>query len=197
LEKIFSIENVHKAGAIFNLEKLDWFNWRWKKENFEKETKDLTKMERAEKLLKMCGDTIPKDFTKDKEKLLKALLTVEEKILKNFNETKENISFYFSLPEYNKELLTHEKMRVDFSQAKKSLEASQKTLETLEDWTDEKIKEELLKTVEKLGVKNGQVFWPLRVALSGLMYSPGVFETAWVIGKDETLKRIEKALKKL
>jgi glutamyl-tRNA synthetase len=197
LEEIFSIEKVHKSGAVFNIEKLDWFNWKWKKEEFLKEVKDMPSEKRAEKLLEKCEQLIPEDFKENKEKLLRALLTIEEKILKDPKETKENISFYFKLPDYNKELLTHEKMGVDLNTAKNSLEKSKKDLEKLEDWDNEElIKQTLSKTVEELGVKNGQVFWPLRVALTGLAFSPGVFEAAWTLGKEETLKRILTALNK-
>jgi len=196
LEKVFSIEKVHKSGAIFNLEKLDWFNWRWKKQKFEDETASLSENEKAKKLLEICTEFIPIEFKEDENKLYKALNSVQEKILKDPDQTKENIEFYFSLPNYNKELLTHEKMKVDLEMALNSLKQSKEDLEKLEDWTEENIQETLKNTVETLGVKNGQVFWPLRAALSGLQFSPGVFETAYVLGKQESLSRIDQAILK-
>ena len=54
-----------------------------------------------------------------------------------------------------------------------------------------------MKVIEKLGVKNGQVLWPLRVALSNEEYSPGGFEMARILGKEATLKRLKRALDKL
>lgn len=197
LESVFSLEKVHKAGAVFNIEKLDWFNWRWEKAKFEKETANMSPEQKSEKLLEKCEQYLSEDQKKDKEKLLKALLTVEEKILKDPKETPNNIDFYFNLPKYTKELLTHEKMRVDLNQALLSLKKAQEDLSGLTDWTEESLKQTLLKTVQTLGVKNGQVFWPLRSALTGLEFSPGVFETAWVLGKEETLARIETAINKL
>lgn len=197
LEKVFSLEKVHKAGAVFNIEKLDWFNWRWEKENFAKETANMTPEQKAEKLLEKCEQYLSEDQKKDKEKLLKAVLIVEEKILKDPKETAANIDFYFNLPNYDKELLTHEKMKVDFNQALLSLEKAQKDLQKLDNWTEELLKQTLLETVQKLGVKNGQVLWPLRSALTGVQFSPGVFESAWILGKEETLKRIETAINKL
>ncbi len=194
----FSLEKVHKAGAIFNLEKLDWFNWRWQKENFLQEVKNMNLEERGEKLFQRCKQYLDEEIKKDKTKLLNALLTVEEKILKDPKETLSNINFYYTLPKYKKELLTHEKMKVDFSMALSSLKESRKDLLQLEDWaTQESLKQTLIKTVERLGVKNGQIFWPLRAALTGLEFSPGVFETAWVLKKEETLKRIDLAIKLL
>ncbi len=196
LEEIFDMENVHKSGAVFNIEKLDWFNWKWRKKLIEKETSGDPE-KKAEYLYNLADEHIQTEFKKDKEFLNKALLSVEEKILKDPKQTSDYIYFYFSLPDYDKALLTHEKMKVDLGQAKKSLKAAQEDLEALDDWTEEELKQTLLKTVEKLGVKNGQVFWPLRAALTGLDFSPGVFEVANTLGKDETLNRINKAINKL
>jgi len=226
LEEIFSMENVHKAGAVFNLEKLDWFNWRWQKELFTAEIETMAKTidpkvnieknpkkdniyifsdpekqqefakEKSKKLYEKCKNFLPNTYLEAEEKLLKALLTVEEKILKDPKTTTESIGFYFSLPEYSKELLTHEKMGVNLERARASLQETEKTLRDLATWKEDKIKDALLETIEKLQVKNGQLLWPLRAALTGLSFSPGAFEVAHVLGKEETLKRIEIALKK-
>ncbi|MFC1616069.1 glutamate--tRNA ligase [Patescibacteria group bacterium] len=228
LEKLFSIDKVQKSGAIFNLEKLDWYNWRWQKQmHFQKIEKIAKKIdenveiteprsgqfrfkfkneELSEKFTENRGDVLyeickehfefPPEYLKDMNYLYKVLVTIEEKILKNPNETLDNISFYYDLPKYDKDLLTHEKMSVDLRQALESLKESQKELEKVKDWTEENIQNSLLNTVSRLNVKNGQVFWPLRAALSGLQFSPGVFEIAWSLGKKESLNRIEIAIKK-
>ncbi|MBI2634499.1 glutamate--tRNA ligase [Candidatus Peregrinibacteria bacterium] len=223
LEKIFTLEKVHKAGAIFNIEKLDWFNWRWQKqkhtETLEKlakeidpevkieetrpgqfkyifdtqENEDIFLAKRGKILLEICNKHLDKKSIKDEKQLLKALVTVEEKILRSPKEIKENIEFYFELPHYEKDLLTHEKLGVDYKVAKESVKAATEDLEKLDKWTPASLEKALQKTVEKLHVQNGQVFWPARAALSGLKFSPGVFELAWVLGKKETLKRLKKA----
>ena len=227
LEESFSIEKVQKSGAVFNTEKLDWFNWRWQKQIFNNELAEIAKEidsnveinplkkgqydykfsseenentfinRRGEKLLEMSKNYIPEDFQEDKEKLYKALITIEEKILRNPQETKDHLAFYYSLPNYENTLLTHEKMKVDLKQAKSSLDKCLEDLENLEEWNLNKLKNTLLETVQKLEVKNGQVFWPLRSALSGQQFSPGVFELAWVLGKEETLERTKTAIKKI
>lgn len=244
LEEKFSIEKVHKSGAVFNLEKLDWFNWRWQKHKFTQELaksakeldpnveiieqKDKTIFNftnpqaqaefaqiRGEKLYKICNNYLPGEYklegtrqgreaslrasqvSEAKPILLKALITIEEKILKNPKETAEHIGFYFQMPEYSKELLTHEKMGVDLNQAKESLKVAKEALEKIERWDEKEIQNTLSREIENLGIKNGQLLWPIRAALSGLQFSPGVFEIADVLGKDETLKRIDQALNKL
>jgi len=226
LEEVFSIEHVHKAGAVFNIEKLDWYNWKWQKDFFnkkvfalakeidEKVEIDLTRkdqpkfvftsedkeekfaQEKGKILLEICKKYLDEKYLSDKN-IFKMLVTVEEKILRDAKETSSQIDFYFSLPNYSKELLTHEKMGVDFSWAKKSLEESIKDLENLDNWKFSEIKNVLTKIVERLACKNGQVFWPLRAALSGLEFSPGVFEVMYTLGKTESLKRLKKGLEKL
>ncbi len=198
LEEKFSLDKVHKSGAVFNLEKLDWFNWQWRKRIFDEEVGD-NPQKIAEKLYEIANEYIPEGHKQDDEKLKKALLTVQEKILQNPKEIAAHISFYFEYPHYEKDLLTHEKMKVDLEMAKNSLTSAQEDLEKLpeENWNEEEIKTTLMETVQRIEVKNGQVFWPLRAALTGLQFSPGVFEVAYVLGKEETLKRINIALSKI
>ena len=89
-------------------------------------------------------------------------------------------------------------MKVDFETAKTALTKIQEKLTDFDEFeNEEKIKEVLLKVVEELGFKNGQVFWPLRSALTGQQFSPGVFEVAHVLGKEKSLKRIQISLDKL
>ena len=223
LEEVFSLEKVHKAGAVFDLEKLDWFNWRWQKQNHLDRLEEIAKeidlkveitekrrgqfsyiftnpdheaafaQKRGEIIKEMCVDHLDEAFKEDQELLLKTLVTIEEKILKDPKEVNEHLHFYFKLPDYPKELLTHEKMRVDLSQAMESIGSSIKELEGLEDWRLETLQQILIATVNKLEIKNGQLLWPLRAALSGSQFSPGVFELAWALGKEETLNRLNQA----
>ena len=88
-------------------------------------------------------------------------------------------------------------MQVDLVQAKSSLIASIETLEAISDWRLEVITEALLTKVTTLGIKNGQLLWPLRAALSGQQFSPGAFELAWVLGKDQSIERINLAINKI
>jgi len=227
LEEIFTLEKVHKAGAIFNLEKLDWFNWRWQKQkhvdalelialeidskveikesrkgqfqyNFStQEKKDIFLEKRGEVLFELCEKDIDEKYKKDKEKLIKTLVTLEEKILKNSKETNEHLECFYNLADYNKELLTHEKMRVDLEQAEKSLKAGLECLEKIEDWNLDNLQEKLIEKVQELEIKNGQLLWPIRAALSGQQFSPGVFELAWALEKTESLNRINIAINKI
>lgn len=194
----FSLEKVHKAGAIFDIEKLQWFNFQWQKKVFEKKLAEIGTEKRGDLLLDLCQKFIPEKWLTNKELLLKALTTIEEKILRAPQETTQHLSFFFEPKDFPLELILNEKMKVDAAIAKKSLEESLKSLENFNDFNNQdKIKENLIALVEKLGVKNGQLLWPLRVALSGEQFSPGVFEIMWVLGKEESLTRVKKALAKV
>lgn len=218
LEKEFDIERVQKAGAIFNLEKLDWYNWLWQQRKFYEElkkeipnlnlepTKNGYQFEFAnhkereifvEKLFSLCKEYLPEEWEKNEhKKIQRALYTVKDKILRDPKSAKEHMNFFFNDIEYSKELLTHEKMKVDFATAEQAITQSMEDLEKLNEWEDEKITETLLGAIKKLGLKNGQVLWPFRAALTGQEFSPGAFECAYVLGKQETLKRLEQALEK-
>ncbi|PKL37089.1 glutamate--tRNA ligase [Candidatus Peregrinibacteria bacterium HGW-Peregrinibacteria-1] len=226
LEEAFTLEKVHKSGAIFNLEKLDWFNWKWKKENHHKKLLEIAKQidpnvtissprkeqhiftfqdpqlensfnqMRGNEILKHCEGFLSPKHKDNSDKLTNALITVEEKILRSPNEVTDYIDFYFTLPQYPKELLTHEKMGVDSNQALDSLKACLEALENCP-WTLEEITKALMNKIQEINVKNGQLLWPLRSALSGLQFSPGAFEIAFVLGKEETINRIQQAITKL
>lgn len=214
----FSLEKVQKAGAIFNLEKLDWYNWIWQQRKFGEELKKeipslslkptkngyqfefTDKQERelfCEKLLALSEEHIPETWKREEhKKLLKALYAIKDKILREPKNTAENMKFFFEDISCEKNLILNEKMNIDETIAKKSLEQIQKDLGELNEWEEEKITETLMNTIKNLQLKNGQVLWPLRAALTGQQFSPGAFECALVLGKKETLKRIELALKK-
>jgi len=221
----FKLDKVHKAGAIFDIDKFDWFNWQWKRrlflEDLSTEAKkldpevDIVKEKKghlsfnfkdqknnttflaykSDKLFDLCQNSIPDEWQSDKGYLHKCLLTLEEKILKEPENIKQYLKFYFTDPDYKKDLVLNEKMKVDEDVAKKALENSKKALEQLQNFDDQKaITQTLLKVVEDLGLKNGQVLWPLRAVLTGEQFSPGVFEVAWALGKEESMKRIEKGI---
>ncbi|MEZ4087544.1 MAG: glutamate--tRNA ligase [Candidatus Gracilibacteria bacterium] len=218
----FDLEQVHKSGAIFDTEKLDWFNYRWGKEihnqamakvakevdadvkiemnqrkeqvytfsSSEKEAEFQNK--RGEALLEKCKDQIDDSWMEQKELLLRALVTLEDKIIKNPHETHDNLKCFFTFKQAEKELIMNEKMKVDEATAKQALEESHKALSGFEDWqTMGALQQFMLNLIQEIGLKNGQVLWPLRAVLSGEQFSPGAFEMLWALGKDESLNRIK------
>ena len=149
---------------------------------------------KAEEILALCREHIPQEWQNEEHYLRRCILTIDEKILQDPRTAKEFLEFYFTEKSYEKELLTHEKMKVDPGLAKKALTSAKEVLEKLDDFSETKLKEKLLELIERLQVENGQVLWPLRAALTGEQFSPGAFEVASALGKEKSIQRIEKAL---
>jgi len=223
----FSLEGVNKSGAVFNREKLDWFNFQWQKkllhEDLQKIAKNLdAKVEIAaigeddfnytcsdksteEKFIHQRGQLlyeIAKNYLQDFKpegvgKFMRALLVNEEKILKDKWHAKEHLNYFFSPKPLNKNLLLNEKMGVlDHESAKRSIEIGVHTIKAVEDFSSqEAIKSAFLKTIAESGLKNGQVLWPIRAALTSEQFSVGAFEAVWVLGKSKSLERLEQVLK--
>lgn len=187
LLKEFSLERVHKAGAIFNIEKLNWYNAYY--------LKQLP----LEKLTELCipylTDLPSHQEWSDKSKL-KKIIALEQERLQTLSEIGEHIAFFFELPEYDKLLLKWKEM--SDKEIKKSLEAAQEIIANIPDneFSKANLQEKL---IAKAGEHNnkGELLWPLRVALSGQKNSPPPFDIAEIMGKEESLKRIEKAIAKL
>lgn len=108
------------------------------------------------------------------------------------------VDFIDALPEYDIALYTHKKMKTNPENSLESLKEVLPVLEGVEDWTEENIHDALFDLIGKLGVKNGIVLWPLRVAVSGKAFTPGGgVEISYLIGKEDTLARIRKGIEKL
>jgi glutamyl-tRNA synthetase len=183
LVKEFKIEKVHKAGAVFDLERLDYCNSHY--------IKQLTAEDLAEKIKPFL------DFeVSDEAKLIAAVKLIQAR-LKNLAEAPAQLKFFFTEIDYAVDLFPHEKMQVGLGEAKNALVAASAALADLEDWSEAAIQAALMEKVTQLGIKNGQLLWPIRVALTGEKFSPGVWEVAVVLGKTETLKRLQQGIDKL
>jgi glutamyl-tRNA synthetase len=184
----FDLAHVHKAGAIFDLKKLDWLNAQY--------IKKLSVDELYEKSQKYFAQ---KDFfqnandEKKSEEYLKKVLAIEQERLVNFSGVGEANKFFFEDIKYDKELLRWKNSTDE--DLKNNLEKAKNILENISDadWTKENLEKNLL---EAAGEKKGELLWPLRAALTGEQKSPSPFEVAWVLGKAETFSRIKKALDK-
>jgi glutamyl-tRNA synthetase len=186
LKNIFSISGLGSSPAIFDLEKLDFFNAYYLRQKPEKELIELAQSYLIEAGLPIEG-----------EKLERAFLIARDR-LKKLSDTAEAIGFFFHKPEAEKDLIVWKNNTLET--AKNNLREVLAFISTIDEnsWIKENLEEEVLAWVkrEKEG-RNGDYLWPLRTALSGLKNSPNPFEIAWVIGKEESLKRIEDVLHKL
>ena len=115
-----------------------------------------------------------------------------------FTEIPEQVDFIDELPEYDTSMYCHKKMKTNEENSLESLKEILPVLEGLDNWTQEGIHDALFALIEKMGVKNGIVLWPLRVAVSGKSFTPGGgIELCLILGKEESLARIKKGIEKL
>ncbi len=183
--QIFHLERVSHHPAIFDKTKLDYLNGHYIRQM---KLGDLA--ERIEEWAKYAGKKVPQ---KD-EHLLNILATIQER-LKRLDEFPELTKFYFAEPIYKADLLVFKKS--DKERTKKGLAMALKSLKTLKAWSRDEIQEALEAVVKANSLGNGDVFWPVRAAATGLEASPPPVDVLLVLGKDESLKRIDQALKLL
>ncbi|HBD71726.1 MAG TPA: hypothetical protein DC019_04755 [Ruminococcus sp.] len=108
------------------------------------------------------------------------------------------MDFIDALPDYDVELYRHKKMKTTPETAKEALTEILPVLEGISDWTVDSIHAAVFARIGELGVKNGWMLWPLRTALSGKPFTPGGgIELCAILGKDETLKRVQDGINRL
>ena len=181
----FSLDRVHKGGAVFDMKKLDWINNQYIK------NMDIDELSnRAYPFFKNTEQLEEKDYD-----FFKAAFSLVREKLTKLSEAEEQMELFYKTPVVSKELMIKEKMKVDEQVAQQAVNLSLEALTNLEDWNVDTIKEKLVEVIQSQGWKNGQLLWPIRTTLSGLEASPGPFHIAEVIGKEETIKRLENAQK--
>ncbi len=185
LEKEFCIENISKSPAVFDYQKLQWFNAEYLRAMSDEEFTEVAKPYYDS----VFGDT-PYDGAK-----LTAILKARTVQL---TDIPEMIKFFKELPDYDKELFVNKKSKTNLENSPAILQTVISRLEALSDWNAEAIKELLINLATELELKNGTVMWPARIAASGQTVTPGgAVEILDILGKDETLRRLNIGLSKL
>ena len=202
LEKEFKIEDMGTSPAIFDIEKLDYFNGYYIRQKPLDELVELCKPY-LEKHLKKIAST-GRAFVKIAANGLgiteytKKIITLEQERLKKLSEIGELTEFFFiDKLEYNTDLLVWKKM--DEKDVKNNLQAVYEQLDKIpkENWTNDSVEDALISYIQAKQGKVGNYLWPMRAALTGRKASPGPFDVAEVLGKEESLNRINTAIKKL
>lgn len=206
LEKEFSIEKVQKAGAVFNIQRLDFLNGFYIRE------KSIDKLaELCKPYLKEAGLLVAGQVSESK---LEKIVEVSKTRMKKVSDIVELSDFFFKDKlSFEKDLLKwprHERgpavagNEMGEGDIKNSLQVSEKILSEIKTWELSEIEKELLAGVDKLNTEKnypeknkGYLLWPLRVALSGKEFSPSPFEIADILGQEKTIKKIQHAIKLL
>jgi len=176
----FSIESVNKAGAIFDIEKLNWLNGSY--------VRALPPEELQKRLQPYLPDADP-DY-------LRRIIPLIQERLKRLDEAPALTEFFFRDElEYDSALLVAKKHTAEESRA--ALSRVLDRLSTIEEFGIESLENGLRGLVEELGWKTGHLFMAIRVAVTGSTATPPLFETMSVLGKERCLTRMRRAIEKL
>ena len=185
LVEAFSVDRLSKSPGIFDVDKLTWFNAEY--------IRKLT----PEKYLELATPWFDKALEGkgiDYKRLAELMQTRTEV----FNRVPDMVRFLGELPEYGADMFTNKKAKTNPEVAKAALLMLRPVIEGIEDWTETAIHDVLMAKIAEAGMKNATALWPLRIAISGQMSTPGgAIEIAWLLGKDECLRRIDLGLEKL
>ncbi|HSA32786.1 MAG TPA: glutamate--tRNA ligase [bacterium] len=187
LIEAFSIEGISRSPAIFDPVKLAWLNGEY--------LRALTPEEFTAKATPFIRKTVKREDVP-----LPAIAAVLHQRTEKLSDIPPQLDFIDALPAYSKELFLHKKSKTTFENSLASLRAARDALAAIpaEQWDHATIHAALMGLVEKLGVKNAIVLWPVRVALSGKEFTPGGgIEIAHILGKDEALRRLDAGMEKL
>ena len=187
LVKEFDIHGLSKSPAIFDPLKLRAINGEY--------IRKLT----PEEFLSHAEPYIRQSVKRTDVNLLEIakLLQARTEVL---TEIPEQVDFFDEMPDYDLSLYVNKKMKTDETVSLESLKAVKPVLEAIEDadWNVNSIHDAAFKLIEQLGVKNGVILFPLRVAISGKQFTPGgAFEIAAIIDKKDTLSRLDRSIEKL
>lgn len=189
LVKSFSLKNINKAGAVFNLEKLDWLNAHYLKQMA------------PEAFFAAAFPYLLQKYPEAKNKSvaeINNILALEKERVVKLSDVGAETNFFFETPNnYPAELLIWKNNTNE--NIKNILEKLNSLLShwPAESWHKNTLETELKKWIETEGLTNGDVLWPLRVALSGKQKSPPPFDCLVILGREESLKRIQNAISKI
>ena len=174
----FDVEGISKSPSIFDEAKMRWLNGEY--------VKNMS----VEQFVQVAKPFFDKSKVKDKYdyRALAKLLIPRVEVL---GEIPEKVDFLEEFGEYDTEMFEHKKMKITKEIALNNLLAIEEELKDFQEWTDEPLKQKVMALAEKLGCKSGQMFLPLRLALTAAQTTPGgATEMAELLGKSESMRRL-------
>ena len=185
LAKAFDLAGMSKSPAIFDIEKLTHFNAIY--------LRAMTPEAFADAARPYIRQAVQREDISAAD--VAALLQAR---CEKLTDIPEKVDFFQALPEYDAELFTNKKSKTNPEVSKRMLEAAIPMLRQLPDWTQDAIHDGLVDLAAKLEVKNATLMWPVRIAAAGKAVTPGgAVEICRILGREETLKRLELGLEKL
>lgn len=177
----FDYHKISKSPAVFDYGKLRWMNGEY-----------LKKMD-PDAFFEMALPYIKAVITKPLD--LKHIAGMVQSRIELFSDIKDHIDFFESLPEYDTAMYEHKKMKTTKESSLEALKKIRPLLEDTKDWSNDALYELLKGFAEENGMKNGQILWPLRTAVSGKQMTPGgATELMEILGRQESLERIDRGI---
>ena len=185
LKAVFTIDGVSKSPAVFDFEKLLWFNGEY--------IHKLSDEDFLSKVTPFINLDIPENINQPK------MFSLLKTRISKLSEINEKMAFFLSLPEYERELFLNKKNKIsDFDTPRAVLTEALEVLEGLSSFDNDTLFAVLSPLAEKLNLKLGALMWCIRIAVSGMAATPGgATEIMEVIGKRESIERIKAALARL
>lgn len=185
LIEAFSLEGLSKSPAIFDVNKLTWMNAEYIRRL---EPNEFNRY--AQPWYEKAGiDAMNKE----------TLCRILQPRVEFFAQLPEMVDFLVKLDEeYDVAMFTNKKSKTNPEVSLGVLNMAIDALNVLETWEEAAIHDTLIGLAEKNGLKNGTMLWPVRIALAGKQVTPGgAIEIAYLLGKDESLRRLELGRKKV
>ena len=184
LVEAFDYHNISKSPAVLDMTKLKWMNGEYIKAMDDEKFYEMA----LPYIREVVGDKMD---AKKIEAMVKTRIEV-------FPDIADLIDFFEEVPEYDASMYTHKKMKTNEETSLALLQEVKPLLAAQEDFSNDALFEMLSAFGKEKGYKTGYIMWPIRTALSGKQMTPaGATEILEVLGKEESLARIDKAIEKL
>ena len=185
LVEAFDIAGISKSPAIFDIEKLTYFNATYLRALAPEKFAEVAEPYIRQGVKNPAIDTA-------------AIAGLLQARCEKLTDIPEKVDFFDTLPEYDVEFFTNKKSKTNSEVSLEMLKQAIPALESIENWTNEAVHDTLISLAEKLGVKNATLMWPVRIAAAGKMVTPGgAVEICYILGKEETLRRLRLGQAKL
>lgn len=182
LEKAFDISGISKSPAVFDYDKLSWFNGEY--------IKAMT----PEKFTEVAMPYYKKVFG-DKQMPYEKFAAILQKRTTQLTQIPEMLDFFAELPSYTKELFVNKKSKTNLENSPVVLKEAYDRLKSMPEWNETSIHDCLINMAVEKELKNGTVMWPVRIAAAGKTVTPGgAVEILDILGRDESLARLEKGM---
>lgn len=181
----FEISGISKSPSAFDMDKLNYFNAAY------------------------LRNLPPEEFAREAEPWIRksvkneayeagAIAALLQARCEKLSDIPEKVDFFDELPQYDVELFTNKKSKTNAEVSLQMLRETAPVLEALPEWSQDAIHGALVGLAERLGVKNATLMWPLRIAVAGKAVTPGgAVELCRILGREETLRRVNLGMEKL